>query len=173
MEGRDKNGLFLPGNRFWEVRSSCGANPKFDGPEMLWAACQEYFHWNEENPLYEAKAFSSGGTVIVENLPKMRAMTVGGLCMFLDISQETWCVWRKTRADLSEIIARVDDAIRRQKFEGASADMLNANIIARDLGLADKQEHTGKDGADLMPTDKELARRLAFLLMAGTGEADK
>jgi hypothetical protein len=36
----------------------------------------------------------------------------------------------------------VEEIIRTQKFEGASADLLNPNIIARDLGLADKQDNT-------------------------------
>ncbi|MDC9826565.1 terminase small subunit, partial [Devosia sp. ZB163] len=47
---------------------------------------------------------------------------------------------------------RVDEIIRAQKFEGAAAGLLNPNIIARDLGLADKQELTGKGGSPLMPT---------------------
>ena len=33
-----------------------------------------------------------------------------------------------------------------QKFTGASANMLNANIIARDLGLTDKKDLTSSDG---------------------------
>jgi hypothetical protein len=43
-------------------------------------------------------------------------------------------------------MVRVEDAIFRQKFEGASADLLNANIIARDLGLADKKDLSSTDG---------------------------
>lgn len=35
MSDRDEAGRFLPGNRFWEARSSAGPNPKFDGPEAL------------------------------------------------------------------------------------------------------------------------------------------
>ena len=34
-----------------------------------------------------------------------------------------------------------------QKFMGAAADLLNANIISRDLGLADKKDHTSSDGS--------------------------
>jgi hypothetical protein len=36
--------------------------------------------------------------------------------------------------------------IYEQKFTGAAADLLNPNIIARDLGLADKQDHQSSDG---------------------------
>ena len=175
MTDRDgASGRFLPGNRFWEARSSHGAKPKFANPDDLWAACSEYFEWNVSNPLYEAKAFAFQGVVTVENMPKMRAMTVGALCLFLDVTHKQWIEWKSSRADLSEVLMRVEAIIFAQKFEGASADLLNANIIARDLGLADKQEHTGKDGADLIPKmdEVETARRVAFLLASGVDKAN-
>lgn len=143
---RDELGRFAAGNRFWEARSSAGPKPKFDGPDQLWAACCEYFAWNEANPLWEAKAFAFQGDVTIEKLPKLRAMTLIGLCMFIDVTQSTWNEWRQSRPDLSEVMTRAEDIIRRQKFEGASAELLNPNIIARDLGLADKQQHSGADG---------------------------
>ena len=37
----------------------------------------------------------------------------------------------------------------------AVADLLNANIIARDLGLREKLEATGKDGKDLIPEKRD------------------
>ena len=49
--------------------------------------------------------------------------------------------------DYSNITTRIEDAIYQQKLEGAAADLLNPNIIARELGLKDQQEITGKDGA--------------------------
>ena len=146
---RDDEGRFLPGNRFWEARSSCGPKPKFAGPDELWSACAEYFEWNEAHPLHEAKAFAYEGKATVEALPKMRAMTLGGLCMFLDISEQTWRDWRTTRPDLSEIITRAEAVIRRQKFEGAAAGLLVPQIIARDLGLAERQEVSGPDGGPI------------------------
>ena len=140
MSDRDEKGRFLPGNTFWEARSSHGPKPKFSNPDDLWSACCEYFQWCEDNPLNEAKAFAYEGNVTIASLPKMRAMTIGGLCMFLDIDETTWREWRKERADLSTIITRAEAVIYRQKFEGASAGLLVPNIIARDLGLADKSD---------------------------------
>lgn len=162
------------GNRFWEVRSSHGAKPRFETPEDLWSACQEYFAWNEANPLYEEKGFAFQGVVTKEKFAKLRAMTIEGLCQFIDVETKTWRDWRNNRQDLSLVVTRVDEIIRRQKFEGASADLLNANIIARDLGLADKQEHTGKDGKDLIPAldEVEIARRLAFVLAQGSAKVE-
>lgn len=136
------------GNRFWEQRSSHGRKPIFESPEKLWEACCEYFTWVEENPLWEAKAFAYQGVVTQEVLPKMRAMTISGLCLFLDISREAWSQYRE-REGFVDITLRVDDVIRNQKFEGAAAELLNANIIARDLGLRDAQEVTGAGGGPL------------------------
>ena len=144
------------GNRFWEARSSHGRAPIFASPEDMWAACLEYFDWIEANPLYEAQAFAYQGNVKVESLPKMRAMTIAGLCIFLDISVRTWGDYRE-REDFMPITTRVDEIIRTQKFQGAAADLLNPNIIARDLGLTDKSElnqrtthEIGASVADLM-----------------------
>ena len=167
MTDRDEAGRFLPGNRFWEARSSAGPKPKFEGSDALWSACVEYFEWNVENPLYEDKLVSFQGIVTHEPVAKMRAMTMYGLCQFLDIHFDTWCEWKKSRPDLSDAIARAESVIKRQKFEGAAADLLNPNIIAKDLGLADRQqhEHSGPDGKPIQTEDVSardiLAHRLA------------
>lgn len=145
--GKDPNtGRFTSGNRWWEVRSSHGANPKFKNAEDLQDACREYFEWNDENPLIEAKLVSFQGSSVLENVPKMRAMSLHGLTQFLGVTFKTWHEWRSERPDLGDVIAWAEQIIFRQKFEGASADLLNASIIARDLGLADKKEHTSPDG---------------------------
>ena len=138
------------GNKFWMARTKHGRDKLFASPEALWEACCEYFEWVENNPLWEAKAFSYQGETSIAELPKMRAMTISGLCLFLDITQETWNQWRKSD-DFSEIVTRADEVIRSQKFAGAAAELLNPNIIARDLGLTDKQghEHTGKNGGPI------------------------
>ena len=138
------------GNRFWEARSSHGRKPIFETPEDLWEACAEYFDWNQQNPLHECKAFSTKEGIQTIDMPKMRAMTVSGLCIFLDISKQAFGEYRN-RDGFGDVTSRVDEIIRTQKFEGASADLLNPNIIARDLGLADKSELTGKDGSPLVP----------------------
>ena len=53
--------------------------------------------------------------------------------------------------DFIGITTQIKKVIYSQKFEGAAADMLNANIIARELGLSDKvqNEHTGANGTVL------------------------
>lgn len=133
------------GNSFWKARSSHGRKPIFASADQLWDACVEYFQWVEDNPLKESQAFAYQGEVKVSDIPKMRAMTLAGLCIFLDINRSTWDEYR-VKDDFSEVSTRVDEVIRAQKFEGAAAGLLNASIIARDLGLSDKNELTGKGG---------------------------
>ena len=152
------------GNQFWKARSSHGRNPIFASPDDLWTAASEYFEWVEANPLYEAKAFAFQGAVTVESLPKMRAMTIMGLCIFLDISQQAWAEY-KVREGFGEVTSRIDEIIRTQKFAGAAADLLNPNIIARDLGLSDKSEITGKDGGPI-ETEARPPRELAKMILA-------
>lgn len=140
QKGRDEKGKFLPGSRFWEARSSHGRNPKFESPDDLWSACCEYFDWVEANPLYEDKLVTFQGFATHEPVAKMRAMTLAGLCFFIDISRKQWTEWRESRPDLGDVISRAEDVIYQQKFAGAASDLLNANIISRDLGLADKSD---------------------------------
>lgn len=131
------------GNQFWRLRTKHGRDKLFSSAAKLWEACVEYFVAVEANPLIENKV--SNGFIV--RVPKIRAMTIGGLCIFLDIGRSTWDDYKNKEqyADFSEVITRVEEIIRDQKFGGAAADLLNANIIARDLGLAEKhiQEDTG------------------------------
>ena len=138
---------FQKGNKFWLARSSHGRNPIFSNPEQLRNACYEYFQWVEDNPLCEEKIFHSQGMITKDTVTKMRAMTISGLCIFLDIDRTTWENYRNNH-DFFRITKEVEEIIYNQKFTGAAADLLNPNIIARELGLADKQqnEHTGVDG---------------------------
>ena len=121
------------GNQFWKMRASHGPPRLYDNADALWADCEEYFlqriqlEWNKQ-PL---------------------PFTQASLCLFLGIPQTTWIDWRRNREDLSHVITRVDDIIRDHKMTGAIVGAYNHHIIARDLGLADRQELTGKDGAAL------------------------
>lgn len=132
------------GNQFWKARSKHGRDKLFASADALWEACQEYFEWVDANPLMEEKGFAFQGVVTKESFNKMRAMTLDGLYIFLDIDESTWRDWRE-QEDFSRITTTVEKIIRTQKLTGAAADLLNPNIIARELGLRDAQDvkHSG------------------------------
>ena len=147
---------FQKGNQFWRLRSTpTGAERIFKTPEILWAACCQYFDMIDKNPLIAVDAVKSGQNAgqLIE-FPKMRAMTIEGLCNYLDIITETWREYRK-RDGYTAVCTRVEEIMRRQKFEGAAAEMLNHAIIARDLGLADRQKIDTAMTINLDITDSE------------------
>lgn len=139
----------LLGNEFWKARSSHGRKPIFAGPDDLLNAAEEYFAWNQKNPLYEDKVTIQQGFAIHEPVAKMRPLTFDGLITFLDINFQTWQDYC-AKEGFSEVTQAITRVIRRQKFDGAAADLLNANIIARDLGLVDRSERSGNSGPSVV-----------------------
>lgn len=166
---KDDKGRFLPGNRFWEARSSHGRSPAFATADALRAAAVEYFEWVADNPLGEEKLFSYEGSIVRGDFGKLQAMTLKGLCIFLDISFQAWANYRE-RPDFVEVCEWVESVVYQQKFTGAAAGLLNPAIIARDLGLADKTELTGKDGGPVEVatySDRDRAKAAAAILAKG------
>lgn len=135
----------------WQIAAKKFGRPtNFDTPSDMWNAALEYFKWAEDNPLMEAKAFSFQGSSWVESLPKMRALTLDGFWLHSGMSKSSWYDYKKKSA-FSAVMEQIETSIREQKFTGAAADLLNPNIIARDLGLKDStsNEHTGANGGPI------------------------
>ena len=130
------------GNKFWEIRAKHGRDRLLSDPEALREDCIAYFQWVEDNPLWENKVAQFQGGVVEMPVAKMRAMTIDGLCLSLGIGYSTLRDYatRDGFQDYSEVIQWAESVIKNQKFAGAAADQLNANIIARDLGLRDKTD---------------------------------
>jgi hypothetical protein len=143
-----KYGFLINGNRWWERKvREAGRPPLYTDPWDLWTDCCSYFEWLEENPLMEDKTFAYEGAVSHEPVARARVATLGGLCLHLGTSPQIWGKWRRERDDLKPVIGLVEEAIRTQKFELAAANLANAGLIARDLGLAERQEVTSPDGS--------------------------
>ncbi|MGB1318848.1 MAG: terminase small subunit, partial [Flavobacteriales bacterium] len=153
----------------WQLREHDGLYRKFETSKDLWDACVGYFEWVEKNPwISEEKGFASEHAPETLAMPKLRAMTIIGMCIHIGISQDTWETYRK-HDDLHGVTSVVDGIIYEQKLTGAAAGMLNANIISRELGLKESTEtnHKGSIGVygELNPEelDAEVARKLQIL----------
>src|SRR4051812_45506408 len=94
------------GNKFWEARSSHGRDPIFTEPDQIWTAAVEYFAWVETHPLYEDRIISHQGVATHVPTAKMRAMSLSGLCIFLDIARSTWDEYCK-KQDFTAVTSRV------------------------------------------------------------------
>ncbi len=134
------------GNQFWKNVKDPGRPIKFETPKELWDKACEYFQWCDVNPLKEEKLFHYQGDITRGTISKMRAYTLLELSLFVGVSKDYWTQFNeKEHKDFSIIITHIRGIIYTQKFTGAAADLLNPNIIARDLGLVDKR-HQEVDG---------------------------
>ena len=149
----------------WEVCSSLGNSPTFASPDELLLAATEYFVWAKNNPLYASELVKYQGKATVKTVPKLRILTITALCLFLDIDRSTWYTYANF-PEYSSVCKKISYNIKQQKISGAAADMLNPNIVAREMGLADKKELTGPNGGPLQtetrmtnmpPAPKDLA----------------
>jgi len=145
-------------NKFWKLRSRHGREKLFATPEILWKAACEYFQWCVDNPLFEEKGFAYQGTVTKESFAKMRAMTLSQLCFYLHCNEGYFRTFKAQlptgEQDFNTVIDNIETVIYNQKFQGAAADLLNANIISRELGLTDKTELSGKLDVTKMSDDQ-------------------
>jgi hypothetical protein len=125
------------GNQFWKMRSKHGRDLIFSSPTLLWEACCEYFETTDERKWWKTEF--NGKDAIECHVPTDTPYTWTGLYIFLDIDHKTWVSY-ESKEDFVPTCTRVRNIIYTQKFEGAAVGAFNANIISRDLGLADKQE---------------------------------
>ena len=135
-------------NRFWNNVAPWTGSLRTYTPVELVEASLAYFDWCADNPLYETDLRTADGIVVETPVAKMRAFTKSGLCVWLGISPSTLSTWVQD-PDYKGAVEWINNIIYTQKLEGAAAGLLNANIIARDLGLSDsaKVDHTSSDGS--------------------------
>ena len=154
-------GDFKPGNQIWRLAKNPGRKRMYDTPKKLMNKCIEYFEWAEDNPLKEQKVSQFQGEYIKGALLKLRPLTLKGLYLYLGMDHVTWVKYSE-REGYVETCQWVQDIIWTQKFEGAAADIFNVAIIARELGLADKQDITSggeqiKNSWHIHPTTTETS----------------
>lgn len=146
------------GNKFWKLRSKHGRDKIFESPEILLDASLEFVNYCEENPLYEYDYKTSMKNIRKVAIPKMRVPTWQRFAIFCNSDMNFFSNFRirckngKTQLDKDfiEVLTRIDDLFYSFKFEGAAAGLLNASIIARDLGLRDSQDHDHKSSDGTM-----------------------
>lgn len=138
------------GNQFWKLRSKHGRDKLFSTPKLLWESACEYFQWCDENPLKKQEVVKYKDSYEKIDLDLMRPYTLTGLCLFLNCHAGYFSEFERNlkdkedelSKDFSLVITCIRETIYTQKFSGASVNLFNANIIAKDLGLSDKIDHT-------------------------------
>lgn len=98
-------------------------------------------------------------------LPTARPYTLGGLCIYLGVNTKYFNDFEKSLKDkpnegFSEVICTIKDIIYTQKFEGACVGAFNANLISRELGIADATKVSGPNGEPLAPAQYNVTLKL-------------
>jgi hypothetical protein len=140
-----KKSTFKVENQLWKQRAKHGRDTIFADAKAMWEAACEYFEWCDNNPFYEHDIKPSGKVLKEVSIPRKRPYTIQGLCIFWGVATAYLRQFKNgpncpTGSDFSTVISQIEDVIYKQKFEGAASGFFNANIISRDLGLADKKE---------------------------------
>lgn len=147
----------------WEIAKGPGKPPAFNSPQEMWDRAVEYFKWCGQNQIIEEKVGFFQGEPSSAFVGHSRPMTISGLCVFLNVDRQTYYNYKKN-PEYFDITKSIDEAMFEQKFAGAATGQFNANIIARDLGLAEKQDITSNGNLlGKEKTDEEFMDQLKKL----------
>jgi len=131
-------------------------------PEKLWDLFEQYVIHEKDNPMFKVEYVGKDGRI--EKTPLETPITFEGFECYLED--------RGIISHLSNYSANKDDKyieyltiitrIKRNcfvhNFRGASVGLFNANLIAKKLGLIDKQQHEIKHEQPLFPDVQENDR---------------
>jgi len=120
--------------------------------------------------------FMYKGMTVRDSVEKLRAFTKKGLATRLGITLNHLNKMSDKGPEWEQACQLIDQVIDTQQFEGAAAGLLNASLVTRSLGLAEKTEHTGKDGGPIVTAETSardiIASRLAGLASGARAAAD-
>ncbi len=121
-----------------------GKNKYIETPEKLWELFTEYVIYEQENPMTKREYVGRNGDAV--DTPLETPITFDGFECYLadmkiiehlsDYAANTNGVYD----DYSTIITRIRKNCFVHNFKGASVGLFNPSLIARKLGLTDKQE---------------------------------
>lgn len=155
--------------------------PKKYRPRSLWKKCVEYFDYMDSNKWHKNELIRGGELAgMVVAVETSRPYTKTGLCIFLNISRNTWNQY-EADPDFQDITTRVNDIIFTQKFEGAAVGAFDPRIIARDLSLRDSDgDQLPADNIQpiteviiVQPADQEVFEQKLRALRSGEMKSDE
>lgn len=147
---------------FVPLNAKVGRPRKFANPNQLLKAFQEYLEDRKERSVKMAE-FEDGlvGETIInkeKSRVKHHPLSIVDFCVFLGCSRE-W--WKKLPDEFLPIKSIISDYIFAYQLKGAENGEFNANLVARQLGLADKKEVAASgDGLTIVVNNQEQKEKL-------------
>ncbi|MCD7937496.1 MAG: DNA-packaging protein [Tannerellaceae bacterium] len=158
------------GNQSWELRCKHAPAKLFASSRLLWKAATGYFRWCDNHPWVTRKNKQKANGTETDEAPVQRPYSLAAFLLYIALPEAEWEQRKQTSGpEVRHTMERIESVIDTQLLEGALTGAFNASLVARKLGLADKQEHTGKDGTPLASTvnirvvrTREEAKRLSI-----------
>ena len=150
---------FQLGNERWKNRLRDGREKIYTDPEEAKKIAIEYFN-HIDTTLFQTEVASAGKVITTKG---REAYTVIGLCNFMGIGKSTFKRYEKGEeyAEFWDVFTCMRAIAEEDQLSGALSGRLNANLVARLHGYADKKEvdvtDERKSVASVFPTAKELA----------------
>lgn len=114
-------------------------------PAKLQEKFVEYVQWCKDNPIVLGTKVSNTsvegipyGSVTTEEKPRL--VSIGGFLVYIGATRSWWGELDRAKQDFSAVKDLIRGFCEEYQKEMAAANIFNANIISRLLGLADKQQ---------------------------------
>ncbi len=129
-------------SQFWRLRSKHGKDRIVKSPKQLAELADEYFELCVSDPLEVVDFKGKDANEVTYKHP--RPFLKNELARFCGLAQ-----WRSIELlkevkgkedDYTQVIARIEGIIADRKYTYAVIRVFDSNIVARDLGLVDRQD---------------------------------
>lgn len=134
------------GNKYYLLAKNPGRKRKIKDPKEIEDGIKEYIDVCLSNPWHKYEAIKSGdraGELIA--IPQTSTMSKHGFAIFMGVSE--WRIiedLKNVSDEFSQVVTWAQEVIFQFQLEGAMANALNSNIVARHNGISDKKEVKGE-----------------------------
>ena len=152
------DGLFVP----YQPKRGRGRPRRIATPSQLDAVFAEYVADRQQRviEMTEVEIGNVGESDINKTKSKRKTfpLSIEDFCVYLGVGR-VW--WNQLPEDFSRVKEKIFNYIYNHQLRGAITGEFNPNIVARQLGLADKKEvTTSGDGITIVVNSKEEKEKL-------------
>lgn len=141
---------FRKNNIDWMLAYNPGRPRKIESAEELWRLFCEYVKQAKRAPWYKNDVKTEDKALVDVSIPTERPLSLAAFCCFLGV-HETFLKNNEIAKkgddyakEFSPVVQQIKMIVETQQLEGATVGAYNSNIVARKLGLTDKQEVTAR-----------------------------
>ncbi|MCF0178622.1 MAG: terminase [Bacteroidales bacterium] len=126
-------------------------------PEQLFQLAVKYFEWAEGQAIKAIETASHQGIVTESLVHKPRVFTLTAFQLFAGIPEKSYANMRK-QPGFDDVCDWIQSVIYEQKYQLASNNIINSNLIGKDLGIDKPQEVNINNASNSVVNDEEAMK---------------